>query len=309
MALSKDMLKLMRCVAENDIQKAKSFTKAILANEKAQSTRVEREHIQNLLSIKSNSLVQLPANVSGILTMEDTSTSFVEARYFIGITEEKAFNEIRRYHAVNSMLAEMGIDSINTSMLYGKSGTGKTMFGRYVSYKLGLPFVYINFSSTIDSLLGGTGKNISKAFEFVSKTPCVFMIDEIDAIGMKRGIDKEVGEMSRVTIGLMQAMDNLCGNTVVLAATNRLDIIDKALLRRFKRKYEFKYLQKSDFVAYAQKYFSGLRNFDDASLFINGIEKMDCQELAQSSFTDLMTNWLSNVLYNQLKTSEESIGG
>lgn len=117
-------------------------------------------------------------------------------------------------------------------MLHGESGTGKTLFGRYLAYRLGLPFAYMNFSNAISSYLGRTANNINKAFEFIENQKCVFMIDEVDAIGMVRG-KEDVGEMARITIGLMQSLDSVRNDTVIVGATNRLDMIDPALLRRF----------------------------------------------------------------------------
>ena len=72
------------------------------------------------------------------------------------------------------------------------------------------------------------------------------MLDEIDAIGMRRGSREEVGEMSRVVITLMQCMDALPNDVIVLGATNRPDIIDDALMRRFTTKHEIKRLDNME---------------------------------------------------------------
>ena len=115
-------------------------------------------------------------------------------------------------------------------------GTGKTMFGRYIAFKKKLPFCYLNFSRVVDSYLGATSRNITKVFSFAATNPCVFLLDEVDAIscnraqGMGGGADKEIG---RVTITLMQEFDKLPNDVIVLAATNRLDILDKAFISRF----------------------------------------------------------------------------
>lgn len=228
-----DKLKnLIRAVTENDIHKSKQFVKLILDDDKTKANRQFCKNILNRLQTSSMNWMELPHDIKGILFMEDVSVSFNENRYFLSEREEAVAEEVLGMYETSQKLSEMGIQYLNSLMLYGESGTGKTLFGRYLAYKLGLPFAYMNFSNAISSYLGSTAKNINKAFEFIEKQKCVFMIDEVDAIGMVRG-KEDVGEMARITIGLMQALDCVRNNTVLVGATNRLDMIDPALLRRF----------------------------------------------------------------------------
>lgn len=230
--MNEKLKNLIRAVAENDIQKSKQYVKLIIDDDKTQANKSFCNRITNTLQASSMNLVELPHDIKGILLMEDVSMSFNENRYFLSDREAAIVEEVLGMYQTSQKLSEMGIPYINSLMLYGESGTGKTLFGRFIAYKLGLPFVYMNFSNAISSYLGTTAKNISKAFEFIEKQKCVFMIDEVDAIGVARG-KEDVGEMARVTIGLMQAFDRVRNDTVIVGATNRLDMIDPALLRRF----------------------------------------------------------------------------
>jgi SpoVK/Ycf46/Vps4 family AAA+-type ATPase len=230
---------LLRAVAENNNQKAKQYTKLIIESDTTQANRMFCRNIQNMLATSSMNFMELPHDIKGILYMEDVSISFNESRYFLSDRENLVSDEVLGVYKTSQKLSEMGISYLNSLMLHGESGTGKTLFGRYLAHKLGLPFVYMNFSNAISSYLGSTGKNISKAFEFIEKQKCVFMVDEVDAIGMKRG-KEDVGEMARVVIGLMQAIDCVKNDTVIIGATNRVDMLDKALLRRFAIVHEVK---------------------------------------------------------------------
>jgi len=230
--LNDNLKGLLRAVAENNNQKAKQYVKLIINKDTTKANRGFCRTIQNMLQTSSMNLMGLPHDIKGILSMEDVSVSFNINRYFLSDRENAIAEEILGMYQTSQKLSEMGISYLNSLMLHGESGTGKTLFGRYLAYKFGLPFVYMNFSNAISSYLGSTGKNISKAFEFVEKQKCVFMIDEVDAIGMVRG-KEDIGEMARITIGLMQALDCVKNDTVIIGATNRLDMIDTALLRRF----------------------------------------------------------------------------
>lgn len=111
----------------------------------------------------------------------------------------------------------------------------------------------------VTSLLGGTSKNIEKVFDYVKTEPCVFMLDELDAISADRKSDSKdgcSGEMSRVTVSLMQNLDRLRSDVVVLAATNVVEVIDKALLRRFPTCHEVKRLSQDELVMMGEMFLS-----------------------------------------------------
>lgn len=234
--------RLIESVCKNDIQSAKKIVKTILEQDKTQKNRMFVNRYLTLLNNSSMNLVELPADIKNILIVEDVSVSFNENRYYLSQRELDVFEKIMKLRKASEALANVGVNYINSTMFYGESGTGKTTFGRYIAYKIGIPFAYLNFSRVLDSYLGNTQKNISKVFDYVKQQKCVFMIDEIDAIGTKRGGSEDVGEMSRITISLMQNLDTLTSDIVLLGATNRVDAIDEALLRRFTIKHEVKRL-------------------------------------------------------------------
>lgn len=244
MALNENVKNLIRSVINNDLSKAKSYVKVILENENAVSNKSFCDYMKKELETQPN-FIELPYDIKGILKMEDVSTSFNENRYFITDKEKRIFKQIEMTNNTNKKLKQLGIRYLKTILLYGETGTGKTTFGKYVAYKLGLPFAYLNFSQCITSLLGGTSKNIDKVFEYVSKQKCVLMLDEIDAIGIKRG-KEDLGEMSRVVISLMQSFDLLDNEIIVIGATNRKDMIDEALIRRFSIIHEVKTLHPEE---------------------------------------------------------------
>lgn len=256
--------RLIEAVCKNDIQAAKKIVKIILEQDKTQKNR---QFVNRHLMVLNNSaanLMELPADIKNLLIMEDMSVSFNERRYYLSGREQEISNRIFKMNGAATKLAEIGVNYVNSTILHGESGTGKTTFGRYLAYKMGVPFAYLNFSRVVDSYLGSTQKNISKVFDYVKQQRCVFMIDEIDAIGMRRKDSKEVGEMSRIVISLMQNLDMLMSDVMLLAATNRLDILDEALLRRFTIKHEIKRLTSEERFSMAKKFLDDVEfSYDD----------------------------------------------
>lgn len=256
MSLNDNVKNLIKSVADNDLSKAKVYAKIIISNETAASNQYFCKTIKNKLETQHN-FIELPFDIRGILKMEDVSISFNENRYYLTDREKDIYNKIFMAKNTNNKLSEMGIRYLNTTLLYGESGTGKTTFGKYVAYKLKMPFAYLNFSQCISSFLGQTSKNIEKVFDYVAKQKCVLLLDEIDAIGIKRG-KEDLGEMSRIVIGLMQAFDLLENDIIVIGATNRKDMIDEALIRRFSIQHEVKILNNNEAYNLVDKFLKDL---------------------------------------------------
>lgn len=239
MGMTKNQLELVRALAENRIQDAKKYAVCCCVEDGTKKNELSVKRYKALLETGVSNFLELPANLVGLLRMEDV-TGFKESRYYLGKNEKEIFENIEKTSRVSMKLLEIGIPYLNSTLLYGVPGTGKTMFGRYVAHRLRVPFAYVNFSYLIEQYMGNTSKNLKKVFDFCKGKPCVLMLDEIDCIGLKRtgGGDGSGGELARTTISLMQELDMLTNEQIVIAATNRDDRLDPALKRRFFQRRE-----------------------------------------------------------------------
>ncbi|WP_026624224.1 ATP-binding protein [Eggerthia catenaformis] len=275
MRLTENQKELIREVSKKNIRSSRQVALKCLKEVDSLDDQWFVEMCSKLLK-DGSSMYDLPSEIQGLLTVEDVSETFHEDRYYLSQREKKIFDQIIKMQGVTEKLALKDIRYINSTLMYGVPGTGKTMFGRYLAYKTNLPFAYLNFSNIVDSLLGSTAKNISKAFKFAISTPCIFMLDEIDAISTRRDISTSASadkEMSRTTITLMQEFDHLPNETIVLAATNRIDRIDEALLRRFSNKYEMTVFNNQEKKEMITKYLQAIEmtiSKQDMNNLING---------------------------------------
>ena len=141
---------------------------------------------------------------------------------------------------------ELGAKIPKGALLVGPPGTGKTLLAKAVAGEANVPFLSISGSDFVEMFVGVGASRVRDLFEQAKqKAPCIVFIDEIDAIGRARG--KNAGfsgndERENTLNQLLTAMDGFQTNTgvIVLAATNRADILDKALMRagRFDRQIE-----------------------------------------------------------------------
>lgn len=138
----------------------------------------------------------------------------------------------------NSELELAGLNINKSLLLYGAPGCGKTSIAHYISERTGLPLVVAKLDAIVSSLLGSTAKNISRIFSYVSSMPCILLLDEFDAIAKARDDSHELGELKRVINSLLQNIDAMPTSTILIAATNHPDLLDKAVWRRFFTKLE-----------------------------------------------------------------------
>lgn len=247
MGMTTNQLALVRSIAENKMSDAKRYALCCCFEDKTQKNEHSVARYKNLLE-NNNSMIELPFNIKGMAQMEDVSTSFREDRYYLSERERKLYEQISSMNEAGLKLMEMGIPYLNAILLTGVSGTGKTTFGRYVAHKLGLPFLYINFSYLIDSYMGKTAQNLRSIFDFARMEKCILMLDEIDCIAQSRkgASEGSTREFNNTTISLLQELDKIQNDSIIIGATNIDDAIDPAVKRRFALHHEVTPLSKEE---------------------------------------------------------------
>ena len=160
-----------------------------------------------------------------------------------GVDEEKEeLEEIVEFLKNPKKFTDMGARIPKGVLLVGQPGTGKTLLAKAVAGEAGVPFFIISGSDFVEMFVGVGASRVRDLFDQAKKNaPCIIFIDEIDAVGRQRGAGLGGGhdEREQTLNQLLVEMDGFAANegVIVLAATNRPDVLDKALLRagRFDR--------------------------------------------------------------------------
>ena len=132
-----------------------------------------------------------------------------------------------KYHAAGAKMPK-GV------IFYGPPGTGKTLLARAIAGEANVPFYSVSGSDFVEMFVGVGAKRVRELFESARKTaPCIVFIDELDAIGGRRDAISNNSEQRQTINALLAEMDGFSGseNILVIAATNRIEDLDNALLR------------------------------------------------------------------------------
>ncbi len=143
------------------------------------------------------------------------------------------------------LFENVGIEPPAGVLLYGPPGTGKTLIGKAVASEASATFIRMSGSDLVQKFVGEGARLVKDVFQLArDKAPSILFIDEIDAVGGMRTHDGTTGsaEVNRTMLQLLSEMDGFdtSGNVKIIAATNRVDLLDPALLRpgRFDRVIE-----------------------------------------------------------------------
>ena len=177
-----------------------------------------------------------------MLNTTDSKTK-VTFKDVAGIDEEKEeLAEIVDFLKSPKKFTDMGARIPKGVLLVGHPGTGKTLLAKAVAGEAGVPFFIISGSDFVEMFVGVGASRVRDLFDQAKKNaPCIIFIDEIDAVGRQRGAGLGGGhdEREQTLNQLLVEMDGFAANegVIVMAATNRPDVLDKALLRagRFDR--------------------------------------------------------------------------
>ncbi|UOK42912.1 MULTISPECIES: AAA family ATPase [Flavobacterium] len=169
----------------------------------------------------------------------DRSNVKLEDVVFNEAVSEQIGQFLKEYQ-FREVLEKYDLPVVNKMLLYGKTGCGKTMTAKAIAKQLDKKLIIVNLASIVSSKLGETAKNVEGLFKEVNYESAVLFFDEFDSLGQIRDYDnKDSSEMKRVVNAILQLIDNFPKKSILIAATNQIQMIDDALVRRFELKLEF----------------------------------------------------------------------
>jgi len=243
-----------------DTRGFRSAAEAIIAEERAKRHTVLAERLTKAIQVNGNGMHSFAAPVAPdpINRAKDSIAEVVPRRRLEELILPK---ELRQ--DIDDMIEEQqradvlrghGLEPRNRVLLVGEPGTGKTTLAEAIAESIAVPLFVVRYESMIGSYLGETAARLKRVFDYARTTPCVLFFDEFDAIGKERGDIHETGEIKRVVTSLLMQIDELPSYTIVAAATNHPELLDRAAWRRFQLRLNLPLPTQKELLAYIEAF-------------------------------------------------------
>jgi len=241
MARSDLLISLVKAGTSGDVRGVRSAAEAIIAEERAKRHGVLADRLSKAIEANGNghshavyglSVPNDPAKRGREFVLEVTPRRRLEELMLLDSSRRRV-NEMIEEQLRADVLRSHGLEPRHRALLVGPPGTGKTTLAEAIAESIAVPMFVVRYEAMIGSYLGETATRLKRVFDYARTTPCVLFFDEFDAIGKERGDTHETGEIKRVVTSLLMQIDELPSYTVVVAATNHPELLDRASWRRF----------------------------------------------------------------------------
>jgi len=242
MPTTKKLAELFRALAAEDVGNATAIATQICKGEENKGHRSAARILRGALNSNGSS-----THVADTATAHETrngpgilSTAIVRLATDVHLSDVVLVPSARRElqgvileWTHRERLRKRGILPRAKLLFHGPPGCGKSLTGRALGFELGIPTYVVRFDAVIGAYLGQTAIHLRQLFHLAETTPCVLLLDELDALGKQRGSPLDVGELDRIVIALMQELEHSNPMGLIVGTSNLAKHLDKALWRRF----------------------------------------------------------------------------
>lgn len=215
------------------------------------------------------------------------------------IQEHQKFNELRQYNLMPR----------RKLLLTGPPGCGKTMTAEALASELAIPLYTIRLDGLISRYMGESISKLKQIFDFMNSKRAVYLFDEFDSIGSHRSYGNDVGEIKRVLNSFLMNIEKDRSNSLIIAATNMQEVLDKALFRRFDDIIKYTLPDKEEIKKLLERNVSSFANLNDS--IVNkltekavGLSFADIKRATDEAFKEKIINDRSSI---SVKTIEKCL--
>lgn len=234
MAAGEQIKALIKSHFDNENERFVTLSLQIAANRARLGHIALADDIKKIVDKHKSSLPKLKAfsaDLQGLITEKEPDNRLNDL--ILAPDIRSRIDRVLLEYRQKNKLQKHGLRNRRKLLLSGPPGTGKTMSASVIAHETGLPFYIILTDKMVTKFMGETSAKLRQVFETITEKPGVYLFDEFDAIGTERGKDNDVGEMRRVLSSFLQFIEMDESESIIISATNNLNILDQALFRRF----------------------------------------------------------------------------
>lgn len=251
MIRTEQIVSLIRSHMNNDDAQFRKIALQISASEAraGHTTAAASIHEAATCPVRLNSFKLKAINADMTDLLQITDKRYLLKDLIVADSIKQKINRVLKEYLEQDKLHKYNLENRRKLLLYGASGTGKTMTAEILAHELNLPFVIVRTEKVVTKFMGETGLKLGKIFDAIIQMPAVYLFDEFDAIGSQRGMDNEVGEQRRILNTFLQLLERDRSSSIIIAATNNVEVLDKALFRRFDDVIEYKLPEQKEIIS------------------------------------------------------------
>ncbi|MBA6243789.1 MULTISPECIES: AAA family ATPase [unclassified Psychrobacter] len=317
MATGDQIKNLIRAHYQNDISRFQSVALQIAANESKKSHHKLAKEIKEIIEKgspvqknydKNGMNISQKDDINGSLQLKFTSVNKHEIVFSDSVRSN--LNKVINEHKNINSLREFGLNPRRKLLFHGLPGTGKTMSAAMIATELDMPFYAILLDGLISKYMGETAARLRAIFNFISNNKAVYLFDEFDSIGTDRSSANDLGEIKRVLNSFLIFFEEEDSESIVIAATNHVQSLDKALFRRFDDIIEFglpgqreiQQLIENKFILFDFLVKNWQEIFDSAKGLSYAEISNACDDAAKDAVLNNKNNVIEGFLIKSLKT-------
>ena len=235
MATAEQIKTLIRSHFSDDPERFFTIALQVAAHEAGQGHGALAHEIRKIVDKARKThgavILKFPQDLRGLVLSEEPKPP--KAALVVPAALLARIERVIHEHRQQRKLKSRGLSHRRKLMLVGSPGTGKTMTSRVLAHELRLPLHTIQVDRLVTRFMGETSAKLRQIFELIQQETGVYLFDEFDAIGGERLLDTDVGEMRRVLNSFLQFIEQDTSDSLVVAASNSPQLLDRALFRRF----------------------------------------------------------------------------
>ena len=235
MATAEQVKSLIRSHFSNEPERFYTVALQVAAHEAKRGHTSLAHDIRNLVDMEKKKagsrVLNFPKDLRGLVLTEEPRTS--KQVLVMNPDLQSRIDQIIHEYRQQEKLKLHGLSHRRKILLIGPPGTGKTMTAKVLAHELHIPLHTVQVDRLVTKFMGETSAKLRQIFDFMKEEHGVYFFDEFDAIGGERSSDNDVGEMRRVLNAFLQFIEQDTSDSIIIAATNNSQLLDKALFRRF----------------------------------------------------------------------------